>query len=674
MATPSIFQSLVQRQTGNRPWVEVAHIHNALLDNQFLDILEVHAAANGFTPDQGPSFASRHRALSSEFRRHVIGALIRSYSDSTSPASIVTIPPENLSSGASSARAVTRQALQSSAAIIVNPVFADDDARIIARLPLLLRPDVAQSLLNLPQIDHYVPVAMKRKAILTDPTDPIALRPSCLTRTLPELYAWLELLSKELSVKASHVAVVGLNPSRKLSVPSGAFVTKESPNIPFNPNVWRAALVNLDKVPEARTLAKEALVWRCSVVDDGKSWLVANETKLGDRSLKSSGEPNGTFPGALYALAASTTDYRKRPNMKVAYMYDWPWCQAKRLIAEGIRELTLISGVNNSMVKDALARGIPNDYLNPLVTAEALGATSELTSRVLQMCKESYKGPVVFPCKLAHNRQNWRLLKPFDVRAPCSMDVLAAPLPSPDEISFYVDFELASVDSLHAVRPNSSKIPDNMKDLAKVADVVPAEAFPTEFGLHPNIFLIGCGTVINGIWSYRAFVADALDVQCESEIVRQWLIHMHSQLPENMKTPHVFVWGPEQQLLRRAMKRMKEETRREVRESSDINIINMLQVVVSGGLVVQGNYNNSLKRVAKALETHGLLPKFEGGPLISDVHNGLDVMAVVLDGVETMHKSGESRLGDLDSMKQATIYNELDCFHLARITKFLRKF
>lgn len=660
-----VFRNLRHRKGADRPWVDIAQIHNALTDNHFLDILSIYGTDHGFSADEGPAYASRLRALSSEFRRQVIGALVRSYSTASS-SSVVAIPPENLTYGAPSARNTTRQALKSSAAIIINPVLANEDCRIIARLPLLLRPDVAQSLLDFPQVDYYVPVIIKRRNIQLVGSDPKALRPSCITKTIPEAYIWIKLLSEELSIEVSHAAVIGLSPSRKLPVPLGAFTVDTSSSHPYNPDVWRSAILAIDSVPEARGQAERALLWRTAVADEGKDWLSSST------SIAKEANSQTWSVSAIHALAACSKDPRKRPNMKAAPMYDWPWAGAKRTIAEDICELTLMSGVNNVLVKDALGRDLPNNYKDDRITAESLGASMLFTERALLMCKRDYVGPKVVPQVIRHNRFNWRLTKTFDLRDPTWFGQPADRLPFAEERSFYVDFELASIDSLFAIRPNPNEIPQDAKELSNIVDVLPAQAGSVG-ELRPIIFLIGCGRLVKGEWSYRAFIADTLDTSSESKIIQKWLEYMDNELPDDVDTPYVYVWGPEQQLLKKAMKHMNEVTKASVREKCSFNVVNMLQVVITGGLVIQGNYSNGLKRVGNALDGLGLLPAVEEGPMVSDVRHGLDVMAFVLDAVESMRDDGIERLSDVGSMKQSETYNEMDCLHLARITSYLRE-
>lgn len=661
-----VFHDLRHRQAADGAWVDVAHMHNALTDNHFLDIIDVHGIDHGFSPDEGPAYAPRIRALSTEFRRQVAGSLIRAHlaSSSSSP-SVVAVPLESLAFGAPLARETTHQALQSSAAVIVNPVLANDSCRIIARLPLLLRPDVAHTLLKFPKVDHYVPVAIKRRVVQTVPDDPMVLRPACIARTLPEIHVWLSLLSDELSTSASQAAVIGLSSSRKVPVPFGVFNVETSSSIPFNPEVWRFGVINMNSAPDAKKLAEKALSWRTLVADEGAQWLShgVNGAEGVDSQKRSLSR--------LHALASSSKDPRKRPNMKVPSMYDWPWHNAKRKIAEDIHELTLISGVSNSIAKDALSRDLPNDYKDDRISAENLGVSALFTDLSIKMCKADYAGPSVVPRTIAHNRFNWRMVKTFDARDICWYGHPAERLPFSEERSFFVDFELASIDSLYAIQADSKDIAEDRKGLSKVVDMLPANAAKTG-DLRPTIFLIGCGRYVKGDWRYRAFVADDLGTESESDVIRKWLEYMHEELPMGIDTPYVFVWGPEQQLLKRAMKCMNEDAKAGLRNMSSLHVVNMLQVVTTGGLAIRGNYSNSLKRVGKALEEVGVLPNVDV-PLPSDVRYGVDVMEVVLEAAESMRKEGVEKLSDVESMRKSEAYNEMDCLQLARITLYLRE-
>lgn len=640
-------------------------MHNALMDNHFIDLLAIYGTDYGFEPDDENTYASRIRALSSEFRRQVVGALVRAYSNPVS-SSVVTIPQESLAFGAPSARNSTRQALESDAAIIVNPVLANEDARVIARLPLLLRPDVARLLLNFPQVDHYVPVIIKRRNLQFLADDSTVVRPSCIAKALPEAYVWLTLLSDLLSINVSHAAVMGLSPSRNVPVPLGAFPVDASPSLPYNPDVWCSAILDFNSILEAGGRTEKALIWRTLVEDEGRDWLSISEDTAKDGAFREG------LSTVFHTLAANTRDFRKRPNMKLAPMFDWPWHYSKRKIATDICELTLVSGVNNSLVKDVLSRGLPNNYKDKRITTESLGVATLYAERSLKMCKADYAGPKVLPSIITHNRFNWRLAKTFDRRDPSWYGQPADLLPFAEERSFYVDFELASIDSLYAIQPNENDLPHNAKEVSHILDVLPARA--ASLGeLRTMIFLIGCGRIIKGEWSYRAFVADNLDLNNESNIVQEWLEYMYDELPSGVDIPYVFVWGPEQQLLKKAMKDMTEDRKVSLRNLSSLNMVNMLQVVSAGIVAIQGNHSNALKQISKALDALGLLPNVGEVPRSVDLHHGLDVMAVALDAVESMRRDGIERLSDVESMKRALAYNEMDCLQLARITSYLRE-
>lgn len=650
MTTPGqALQLFDGRQQNSAEWVDAAHMHHALLSNHFLDILEDYGHSHGLQQDEGPSFAKRLRTLSTDFRRHVLGALTRHVPQ----ADVRHIQYEPLDTGALAARTATQDAMAHNVAIIINAVLAYPPGRIIARPGILLRGDYATSLLHIPNAPTYVPIAIKRRAVHTDAEDTARLKKGTLDRLQAEMWVWTQLLSHELHEYIPQAGVIGLHPRRKECVTEGARPADGTTF--FKTKVWQTAYVNCNHDISARTYALDALTWRTDVKDRGESWLMHASQR------------NPHAANAIQALASDPPSDKHRPNMKVGPMYDWPWAAAKRTVAEGVRELTLIPGVSNRLATVALQSGLPNDFQHESISAQALQMDSDITRRVLEMCRTGYRGAVVSPKVIGHNRWNWRMLNGGASNSTEGWRKDDARLANWETCAFYVDFELASPDSVHAVRTGGSDVVPDVDEEIATTGVVGA-------GLDALIFMIGCGRVVNGRWEYQSLTARELSREAERKTICAWLEYMNGVMVGENATAHVYVWGPEQQLLQKAMRRMQAAQKNGMRDMCKMKMVNLLQVVVSGGVVIQGNFSNSIKNVTRALENHGLLHPLNCGSVTwkRRLNSGVDVMAVVLDAVEVMVREQLTCLMDAPGMSSVLEYNESDCLHLAQIASYLR--
>lgn len=663
----SIFSPFSSRGDQNKPWVNVAHLHHALKCNHFVDLLDLYNTDYGLAADEGPSYSARMRALSSEFRRQVLGALTRA----VGPSNVIAVP-EDLEDGVEKARQVTTAALRDGAALLVNPVLVDESARIFARPPALMRTDLAQRLLNinLDEISQdgsaYIPIAIKRSAAQTV-QDGKQLKRNVMDRLQAEVTLWAALLGAQLETSVPIVAVVGLASNRKRPVATGADASPDA-TPPFDTKVWSAALIDVTSYPTSKQRAIEALQWQISAVDDGATWL--SEAVSAYRTLHST-DPISPF----HALAANPPSPRHRPNMKIQDMYDWPWVSAKRAIAESIGELTLVSGVGNHIVEEAMKRDLPNNYRDERITAASLGIDRLLTERSIQMAKPSYSGPAVLPKFIPHNRGNWRLLEEYYVQDETKFNPRGKRIDRWDKRSFFVDFELASPDALHSTPPIDSRGSTEADEpLAEHVDLVAAKPLNLEHRIEPLIFVIGCGRFVENKWDYRCFTARSLSVKSEQEILSSWLKYMSSTLiPSEGETPYVFVWGPEQQLIRKAMNRMQSTDKSTIQNITQYKIINVFQVVTVGVLTIRGNLKHSIKSVAKALEDEDLLPQVDGMTTTRYKSlSGMDSMAIVLDLVEASFKNEENYMELAKGLEDVQRYNENDCLDIARIITYLR--
>lgn len=705
-AEPSAEMLGTQGRRGKR-WVATASIQNALCQNHFLDVLEMYGAEHGLRRDTefpgyeaAGSYPIRLRELSAEFRRQVTGAIVRRVGQqNVAVISKVEHDPDDVV--ALCAR--TAEAMAQGKQAIVGAVLADDEHRIFCRVPLLMRSKIAQQLLhvsldgkrketsaqgngvsesgeNSGGDDSYVAVQMKRRQIDVDEQG--FLRAKSLARAQIELWLWNKLLRDAQGSECGAVVLIGLHKNRVRPIARGAFVAAAESSssshgdapLAFDHTVWKPCLVKFGGNGCRRGVsAMQALQWRCRVVDEGAAWIEDALSAAAER------QPHSSLPQGrgLVALTTRPPVPELRPNMKCASMQDFPWAKAKRMIAEAIGEVTLVSGISRTLSIDATRNGV-NDFRNERATGEALGATSLLTSSVLAMHKAGYDGPKILPTVIAHNRGNWRRLQGFKNGNVFEYDRLAPQLPMADQRTFYVDFELAAPDGLKSHIPNSAAVNgiEACQSHTTSYDLSPAAALHDENDGSSSslIFVIGCGQVINGEWRHRVFVADRFSESAEAACVAAWLAHMQAMLPLGETAPILNVWGPERQLLKRALRRMErvEPNSRKRTRADSLHIVDILRVATTACFAVQGALNHSLKSVTKALEAHGVLEDFAGQSRSNGVSDGADAMALGLAAAETAARSGLSSMADAPEMEAIIHYNESDCRDLARIATYLR--
>lgn len=682
----SITSVASDRATRGRPWVGTHSVHNALVNNHFLDLLEVHGLSVGAVPDDAypgydpaGSHALRMRRLASEFRKQVIGAFARRIGF----ADVACVSPDGVDGPATQQRELTATAMRERKHMIVGAVFADDARRLIARIPMLLRADVAEELLDVRIAEEgdmeklYVAVGVKRRPVETNRDGNI--RANSLGRVQAEMWLWNRLLTDAQGSDLGAGLVVGLHPKRQRAIQLGAVTTTVAERAEgdetgrkealFDETVWRVLRVPFGDAECAKGIAAlDAIAWRIDVVDEGEMWIASAVERDGSEGTC---DEDGN---AVLKLAAGANDPRRRPNMKCASMYDAPWAKAKRKVAEKVRELTLVSGISHTVTCEAMAKGVPNDYAHRQVTAAALGVASQFSKTTLEMCKPTYHGPLVKPALIPHNRFNWRRLQSFNKDDHFTFDKSDPELPFADERTFYVDFELASPEYLYTSQttPKDSRPADDGK-YSRFFDIEPSLPLQEDAATDALIFMIGCGQVIDGEWHVRVFTSQTLSITAESAVIREWLEYMHSIMPPNTGQPILNVWGPEQQLLRKALRRMTECDAEAVKGIRLLKTVNVLQVVTTACLTIKGNLSNSLKTVCSSLDTHGLLDKFKQREDEDAVGNGADAMALGLDSAEVACREKLASLADAPKMAQIARYNEADCRDIARVVTYLRK-
>lgn len=665
----------------NHPLINVYSIHNALAHNHLIDLLDLHAVNYAFQTDPTHSavFAHRMRALSAEFRRQVTGA----FASRVQLHNVHCIPsapdsPQPLHTLVARHFEATKQAMLRRHHMIVHPLLLHHRTNVYARVPFLLRADIADTIFDL-RLAHssssssshlahlYLIVAVKRRAVHT--SNRATIRGNSLEKLQKHLYLCNQILHQVQPNSLHLCLLIALHPNRTQPIALGAHPT--SPDRTFNSAIWKMAALPLHTLSEPTRLdAINALSWRIDVVDNSTTWL--NNALQQIQSESHLPCPNNP----IHALLYTTSDPRLRPNMKCAAMYDWPWQKAKKQLAHDLNELTLISGLSKTIAENAMAKRIPNNFAHHQVTPQALGVKSQFTTHALEKSKPHYNGPSVTPQLIPHNKSNWRLLRRFKPTDPQSFDKRHQLLLNSDKRSFYVDFELASAEYLfaHKCTNEQSDVDAHLfQTFNQYFDVHPTNPFYESVIPDALIFMIGCGQLVDGAWKHRVFIADTLDKDGERTVITEWLQHMQSSIPEASGNPLVHVWGSEKQLLRKAFRRMTRNTFEQLQPLRKFELVDMHKVVTTSCVSIKGCFNNSVNNVANALEKLGLLDDSDERESNEQVGNGGDAMAAALFAAEWARSTGASSLSEADVMKDVIRYNEQDCKDIARIANYLRK-
>jgi hypothetical protein len=170
-----------------------------------------------------------------------------------------------------------------------------------------------------------------------------------------------------------------------------------------------------------------------------------------------------------------------RPNMAGQ---GGSWSEAKGRIAQELDELTLLWQVgfdkrNAANQQNVLRRTVP------ACTPDVVGVTGRKqgpTLAALLDVNRSTGGPAVRPALIGAAAEEWRPVPPLE---------------------FYVDFEYIS-----DLDDDFSRIPERVGQ--------------------PLIFMLGCGHVENGEWSWACFIANHLTELCEADVIDVWFAHMEA--------------------------------------------------------------------------------------------------------------------------------------------------
>ncbi len=305
---------------------------------------------------------------------------------------------------------------------------------------------------------------------------------------------------------------------------------------------------------------------------------------------------------------------------------DGPWHNAKRRIIEELEDLTMLWQVGAPGRLKGHEAGIYR-WTDPAVSPSIVGVTGDKRQRTFKRILEVNRlpdGPSVQPERIQAMRGEWH---------------------ETPELEFYVDFETVS-------------------DIADDFSNMP------EKGGQVLIFMIGCGHLEGGQWSFSSFVVDSLTEPEEARIIDKWVVHMDSvrkRLAPNGPAPKLVHWSPaEVTNFETAYNSAKERQNRSDWPSPEWFDF-LRQVMREEPVVVRGALAFGLKPVAKAMHKLGLIDTlWDDGPT-----DGLGAMVGAWWCQEEATRIGKP-MSQIDLMIETVSYNEVDCKVMMEIVRYPR--
>lgn len=342
--------------------------------------------------------------------------------------------------------------------------------------------------------------------------------------------------------------------------------------------------------------ADAGIEWMRRVRAKGKEWVVLPEPSVPE----------------LYPNAANDSDF--------------PWHNAKSVIAKEVEELTTLWNVGVDKRNAAHRVGIKR-WRDPSVTAESLGVTGPKTAPVLQAMLDINRDTAtdfLRPPHVGAAEDEWR----------------AEPA-----LEFFVDFETVS------------NLNDDFSKL------------PAQNG-QPLIYMIGCGHVENGQWAFESFTTDALTEQDEAKVIDEWLLHMGDVAKSRGGDlrPSVIHWSFAEPVNFQFAYDSARERHPEKGWPADLGWFDLWEKVFkTEPVVVRGAMGFGLKAVAKAMHGNGLIATSWGDSKV----DGLGAMVGAWRCDTEARESGKSMV-ETALMGEIVAYNEVDCRVMWEILGYLR--
>ena len=310
------------------------------------------------------------------------------------------------------------------------------------------------------------------------------------------------------------------------------------------------------------------------------------------------------------------------------------WSTAVKEIVNQTQDLTQLWWVGVAKRREANQQGVTR-WTDPRVTPKAVGVEGRTTEPRLQALLDVNRepGPDVRPARIGASRADW---------------IEEAP------VEFYVDFE-----TVGDLDDDFSRIPER--------------------GGQPLIFMVGCGHVEAGEWTFECFITDRLDEPSEARMIDDWMDHMtavRDRLAPGVN-PKVIHWSPHETLsletaFDAAMKRHEATGWEHTRSRQPWPRPNwfdfLVKVVREEPVVVRGAHGFGLKAVTNAMHGLGLVEsKWDDGPA-----DGLGAMVGAWWCDREAERTGGS-MRDLSVMEGIERYNEVDCKAMMELVGYLRR-
>ena len=391
------------------------------------------------------------------------------------------------------------------------------------------------------------------------------------------------------------------------------------------------ALELLGPVPQLGTVANKVPI--AVKVDEALNWVRRVRTEGNDWQLL----PEPSVP-ELYPNMSNMDDADMMMQLGSAEMEPGveeeetagQWVGVKKWLAGELKELTQLWQVGVSKRKQAHLDGWYR-WDAPGLTADALGVSGETQNptltRVLVVNTEE-DGPPVRPVRIDLTREEWHAVPALE---------------------FYVDFEYCT------------DLDDDFSQLP-------------EKGGQPVIFMIGCGHVENGSWTFKSFVANHLTEDEELRIIREWVDHMSAvrdRLDPGDFNPRIFHWSKAEVIaLETAYNSARARHADRADWPKDFNWYDFLTEVMRGEpVVIRGALGFGLKAVANAMHSHNIIDtNWADSPV-----DGLGAMVGVWRCEEEAQKRGMP-MTELPLMHEIVRYNEVDCKVMMEIVRYLRTY
>ena len=604
--------ALVTRDDGNTvlpttdtdwdDWVAAGAIRSWAANDGILDWLERYGGERGFArDDQRATYDERfdfQRFLAEQgtrFEERVIG-------DLEDRVGVTRIDVDRDNARSLAAANATVAAMERGERVIAQGVLRDPQARAYGRVDLLVRSDVLAELCG----DAF--------GENDDPTVPAAFHGAAWHyRVIDVKFSTLELL-KDGSLSTSSQ----LGTCAQVWTYNQMLARVQGYVAPFGyvlGRAWRQGNTargdtcwdRLARIP-AETYVRSREAPLGDIVAEGAAWI---------RRVRREG-------GAWQVLPVPTID-ELWPNMKNDR--DHPWHEAKKEIAEELRELTLLWRVNPAMRDEARARGVTR-WDDPKISAAWLGIAGERYPLMFDAMIAANRdgGPVVRPARIAVEDDRWREQAPVEL---------------------YVDFETVN---------------DLNDDFS---------AFPKKGG-QSLIFQIGCGSYRGGNWQFAQFTARELTAAAEADMIDAWLAHVDTVAKRaglgGPADARLFHWSPaETTFMEGAYSSAR--ARHPERGWPALGWYDLLERIVHPApVVVRGARGFGLKAVARAMRSHGLIETDWGDGLA----DGTGAMAGAW-AAATIAAQDRSDLGAAELMAEVGRYNEIDCRVMAEVLDHLRR-